>query len=143
MKSIIKTFMSFLLAVTLVSCSATSAPQETKEESKEEKTETAVETKFKAGTYEGESAGFGGESKPIKVTVTLSDETIDKIEYTADGETPTVGGAALPTLVEDVLAAQSTQIDGQTGATVTSNGFFEAVNQALEADGVDPSSLEP
>ena len=119
------------------------ATEETTEEATEETAEEAQEGGFKAGTYEGEAAGFGGEGSPIKVTVTLSDEAIESIEYTADGETPTVGGAALPDLVADVLAAQSTQIDAKSGATVTSNGFFEAVNMALESAGVDPASLEP
>ncbi|MBR4162767.1 MAG: flavocytochrome c [Solobacterium sp.] len=109
----------------------------------EEPASEASTSRFKAGTYEGEEAGFGGENSPIHVSVTLSDDAIESIEYTADAETPTVGGAALPQLVEAVLAAQSTQIDGVSGATFTSNGFFTAVNEALESAGVDPASLEP
>ncbi len=98
---------------------------------------------FKAGTYEGEDIGFAGESSPIKVTVTLSNDAIESIEYTAEGETPTVGGAALPQLVESVIENQSTKIDVVSGATFTSNGFIGAVNKALESAGVDPATLEP
>ena len=106
-------------------------------------TEPAAESLFKAGTYEGEEPGFGGDGNPIHVTVTLSDDAIESIEYKAEGETPTVGGAALPQLVEKVLNNQSTNIDGVSGATVTSTGFFAAVNEALTAAGTDPASLEP
>ena len=129
---------------------AEEATEETTGEATEEATENTEETSeeaqggtFKAGTYEGEAAGFGGEGSPIKVNVTLSDEGIESIEYTADGETPTVGGTALPGLVEDVIAAQSTQIDAKSGATVTSKGFFEAIDNALKSAGIDPASLQP
>ncbi len=98
---------------------------------------------YKAGTYEAEADGFGGSANPVHLSVTLSDNAIDKIEYTADGETPTVGGAALPKLVENVIAAQSPNIDGVSGATVTSTAFFAALNDALTQAGADPASIEP
>ena len=97
--------------------------------------------RFVAGTYEGEGVGYGGSGKPIKAKVTLSSDKIESIEYVAEGETPTVGGAALPTLVENVLNAQSTQIDVVSGASITSKGFYDAVNAALTSAGVDPTSL--
>lgn len=106
-------------------------------------TPAAEEGRFPAGTYEGEEDGFAGSESPIHVSVTLSADAIENIEFTADGETPTVGGAALPLLVESVLAAQSTDIDAISGATITSDGFIAAVNEALTAAGVDPASLEP
>ena len=98
---------------------------------------------FKAGTYEAEAEGFGGSASPIHLSVTLSEDKIESIEYTADGETPTVGGAALPKLVENVIASQSPNIDGVSGATITSGGFFTALNDALTQAGADPSKLEP
>ena len=126
MKRLVKLFLITFLALSLFACSNTNNS----------------DGSFKAGTYEGEAVGFGGDKNPIKVKVTLSDEGIDAIEYTADGETPTVGGAALPDLVDSVIAAQSTKIDAVAGATVTSNGFFEAVNNALKKAGIDASKLE-
>ena len=136
MKKLLALLVILALTFSLVACGGTDKPSGTTDGDAQTGT-------FKAGTYEGEAAGFGGDSSPIKVSVTLSDEAIESIEYTADGETPTVGGAALPDLVEEVLAAQSTMIDAKSGATITSNGFFEAVDMALEAAGVDPASLEP
>lgn len=137
MKKSIKWVLALVLTFSLVACSNNAGGEQGTNEP--EATEEAAATKFTAGTYEGEADGFGG---TVKVSVTLSDDAIESIEYTADGETPTVGGVALPKLVEAVLAAQSTNIDGQSGATVTSTGFFEAVNKALEAAGVNPADLE-
>lgn len=96
---------------------------------------------FKAGTYEAEAEGFGGSANPVKLIVTVSDNEIESIEYTADGETPTVGGAALPQLVENVLAAQSPNIDAISGATITSTAFFTALNDCITQAGADPASL--
>lgn len=120
MKRLVKILFALVLGLSLVACSNSQGGA------------------FKAGTYEGDGKGYGGD---IHVKVELSDSGIESIEYTADGETPTVGGAALPKLVDKVVAAQSTQIDGETGATFTSNGFFEAVNAALTSAGIDPTTL--
>lgn len=97
---------------------------------------------FNAGTYEAQAEGFGGAGNPVKLSVTMSDNAIESIEYTADGETPTVGGAALPQLVEKVLAAQSPNIDMISGATVTSTAFFTALNDCITQAGADPAALE-
>ncbi len=96
---------------------------------------------FNAGTYEAEAEGFGGAGNPVKLKVTLSDSEIEAIDYTADGETPTVGGAAIPQLIEKVLAAQSPNIDMVSGATITSTAFFTALNDCIAQAGADPASL--
>ncbi len=142
MKKAWKILAAISMSLALGACSGGSTSSAAGSASEQPASESTASL-FKAGTYEGEEAGFGGENSPIHVSVTLSDDAIESIEYTADAETPTVGGAALPQLVEAVLAAQSTNIDGVSGATFTSNGFFGAVNEALESAGVDPASLEP
>ncbi len=137
MKKLSRLVLAGLMAVSLTACGS-------QEQTKPAETaEAAAETTFNAGTYEAEAEGFGGSAKPIHLTLTVSDEKIENIEYTAEGETPTVGGAALPQLVENVLEAQSSQIDGVSGATVTSTGFFTALNDAITQAGADPASLEP
>ena len=129
MKKISALLMAGIMAISLAACGQqNAAPQE-------------EPGRFTAGTYEGEEPGFAGDEVPIQVSVTLSKDAIDSIEYTAEGETPTVGGLALPLLVDSVLAAQSTDIDAVAGATITSEGFIAAVNEALTAAGVDPASL--
>lgn len=95
---------------------------------------------FKAGTYEGTAAGYGGD---IAVKVTLSADKIESIEVTADSETPSVGGGAIEKLTENMIEVQSSQVDIISGATRSSNGLIEAVNTALKAAGIDPSSLTP
>ena len=110
---------------------------------KKEIAEVPAGALFAAGTYEAEAAGYTGESNPIKVKVTVSDNKIENIEYTIDGETPTVGGLAVPKLAEKVIAVQSPNIDTITNATVSSTGFLAAVSEALRQAGADPEALVP
>ncbi|MDO5108397.1 MAG: flavocytochrome c [Erysipelotrichaceae bacterium] len=131
MKKLTKLALAALMSVSVMACGTSDQPA------------SSGDALFKAGTYEAEADGFGGSANPVHLSVTLTDSAIESIEYTADGETPTVGGAALPKLVENVLAAQSPNIDGVSGATVTSTAFFAALNDALTQAGADPASIEP
>ena len=132
MRKSAKALLAGMLAIGMIACGTSNQPSS-----------SDSGALFKAGTYEAQANGFGGEASPIQLKVTFSDSAIDSIEYTADGETPTVGGAALPKLVDNVIAAQSPNIDGVSGATVTSTGFFTALNDAITQAGADPASLEP
>jgi fumarate reductase flavoprotein subunit len=131
MKKLTKLALAALMSVSVMACGTSDQPA------------SSGDALFKAGTYEAEADGFGGSANPVHLSVTLTDSAIESIEYKADGETPTVGGAALPKLVENVLAAQSPNIDGVSGATVTSTAFFAALNDALTQAGADPASIEP
>ena len=93
-----------------------------------------------ADTYAGEATGFGG---AIKLEAEVTDGAIVAINVLEANETETIGGMALNLLPEMVVSAQSTNIDGVSGATVTSTAFFEAVNAALTAAGLDPAALVP
>ncbi len=81
------------------------------------------------GTYEGTSPS--GQNGEVAVAVTIAGGQITAVEVTKEGETPEIGHAALPTLVEEAIAAQSAQVEAVSGATVTSNAFMEAMNTAL------------
>lgn len=83
----------------------------------------AEETAYIPGTYESEAEGFGG---PVKVALTVSDKEITDLTITGDGETPSIGGDALPKLREQLLSAQSQEIDGVSGASITSGAVKEA-----------------
>lgn len=100
--------------------------------------ETGSAAIFTPGTYEGTGKGYGGD---IKVSVTVDETSITDIEVVEQTETEGVGGAALPTLVDKVLIAQSVNIDGVSGATYTSDGFLTAVREAITASGADPDAL--
>lgn len=47
---------------------------------------------FTAGEYEASAQGFGG---PVTVKVTVDADTVTAVEVTGEGETPTLGGAAI------------------------------------------------
>ncbi len=80
------------------------------------------------GTFTGTGSGFGGE---VKAVITVEGGKITACTLTGEGETPAIGGAALPKLQEQVLAAGSDKIDGVSGATMTSNAVKAAVAAAL------------
>ncbi len=80
--------------------------------------------------YIGSDAnGIGGK---IVVRVTYKDGTIEDVEVLEQNETPEFGGAALEQLPGMVVAANSCDIDGVTGSTITSKAFFAAVENAIE-----------
>lgn len=83
----------------------------------------AEETAFVPGTYESEAEGFGG---AVKVVLTVNGKEITDLTITGDSETPSIGGDALPKLRGQLLAAQSEQIDGVSGASITSGAVREA-----------------
>ena len=81
-------------------------------------------------TYTGTGKGYGGD---VVVTITVNDETkeILSVESAGEKETEAVGGAALEKLDANFLAAQSAEFDGVSGATITSDAYKEAVEDAL------------
>ena len=60
-----------------------------------------------------------------------ADGTIQDVEVLEQNETPEFGGAALEELPGKVVEANSTDIDGVTGATITSKAFLAAVQDAI------------
>ena len=93
---------------------------------------------FVPGTYTGVSKGFGGD---VTVTVTLSGKAIEDVKIEGGHETENIGSFAVEMLGAEVMAAQSPKIDALTGATVTSNAIFRALNDALTQAGADLSRL--
>ena len=85
---------------------------------------------YTAGTYTGEGQGYGG---AVVVELTTSESAITNVKITGDKETPAVGGAALEELAGQIKKAQSAEIDGVSGATLTSNGVKEAAAAAIAA----------
>ena len=87
-----------------------------------------VEGTFVPGTYTGEGQGYGG---TVVVTLTTDSSSITDVKVTGDKETPNVGGLYLETLANQVRLAQSADIDGVSGATLTSDGVREAAAAAI------------
>lgn len=84
-----------------------------------------------SGTFQGEGQGYN-EDVPIQVEVTLEDGTITDITILEHEETEDLAGPALEQTPNDIIEAQSSNVDAVTDATATSEGIMEAVN-----DGVD------
>lgn len=85
---------------------------------------------YTAGTYTGEAVGYGG---TVSVTITTDANNITDVKITGDQETPAVGGAALETLAGQIKEIQSAEIDGVSGATLTSNAAREGAAKAIAA----------
>ena len=96
-----------------------------------EETTSLEETKgdvYMPGTYTGEAGGYGG---TVSVTITVDALSITSVAVEGEKETPAVGGAAMEELAEQIKEAQSGDIDGVAGATMTSDGVRAAVKSAI------------
>ena len=91
-------------------------------------------------TYTGEAFGHDKEN-PVKVTLTIKDKTITKVEVDASHETNGIGSKAAETMPGAIVAANSLEIDGVSGATQTSKAIIEAATAALKQAGLEPSDL--
>ena len=98
-----------------------------------------ADTLFIAGQYEETAKGFGGD---VTVTITVSESEITDVTVVGDAETPALGGVAIQTLPEEILKAQTPNVDVLSGATVTSNAIITAATKALEAAGADIAYLD-
>ena len=72
--------------------------------------------------------GFGG---PVSVTVTVEDGTITEVTATGDAESSPELGNDLTPLADQILAAQSADIEGVSGATMTSAAVKSAAAAAV------------
>ncbi len=81
-------------------------------------------------TLTGTGKGFGGD---ITVTVLVSGNDILSVEVDAPNETPGIGTMAIDELPNLIVEADSTEVDSVSGATFTSEGIKEAVNNALNS----------
>lgn len=82
---------------------------------------------YTPGTYTATAKGMS----EITATVTFDANSIIKVELDLSGETESIGVAAKDKLIEQVMNAQTSQIDGVTGATVTSKAVQNAVADCI------------
>lgn len=97
---------------------------------------------YTPGTYSGSAYGFGG---PVTTTLTINENGgISQVMIEARDETDTVGQAAITPLANQILDAQSAEIDGVSGATMTSDAVRAGAQAALaEASGTAVSANKP
>lgn len=75
--------------------------------------------------------GHGG----VQVTVVLTGARITEVSATQDTDAPRsiqLSGTAFPRLRQEVLAAQSADVDTVSGATMTSEAYLSSLRGALE-----------
>lgn len=77
---------------------------------------------------------------PVQVQITTTDgkvTSVEVVQYPADnGQDVEINNYALPILVDETLAAQSADIDMVSGATVTSAGYVDSLQSALDQAGL-------
>jgi fumarate reductase flavoprotein subunit len=101
--------------------------------------ETACEDALHEGTlyegdlcestlYQGSAMGYRG---MIHVRVGFEQGTITEITVIESREDQAIGGAAIEELTDLVLMYNTTELDAVSGATETSKGFLEAIENAI------------
>ena len=89
------------------------------------------------GTYIGSGTGLRGTTT---VSVTVADGKISDIQVVSYEDDQQYFERAESTMVSEVLAAQSLDVDTVSGATFSSNSILEAVANALGVDFTNPNS---
>lgn len=82
--------------------------------------------------YEGVAEGFDGE---IKVRVTAYKNGKKELRITdiqvEHNDTEAIAGPAIETLISNIKSTQNIEIEGVAGASYSSQGFLEAVRDAV------------
>jgi len=77
---------------------------------------------------------------PVQVELTVADEVItavDVVQYPqANSRDVEINSYAIPTLVQETLDQQSADVDMVSGATVTSVGYLQSLQSALDRAGL-------
>ena len=81
------------------------------------------------GTYQGSADSFGG---TLELEVVVSGGKITEVNVLQHSDTPGISDPAFATVPELIVAANSTQVDVVSGATVTSDAIMRAAQRALE-----------
>ncbi|WP_372735460.1 FMN-binding protein [Nocardioides sp.] len=91
-----------------------------------------------AATYVGETAQTRWGPMQVQITVTDgSISSVDVLQYpSGNPKDEQINGYALPILIENTLQAQSSQVDMISGATVTSAGYEQSLQSALDQAGL-------
>ena len=128
MKNIFKkTFMALLVGVMIIGVAGCGAKDD--EDS----------GKFTPGTYTGEADGYGGK---ITATVEVTKDEIKDIKVDAPDETDGIGNKAVEIIAGKIVETQSLDVDTVGGATTSSKGVLEAIENALEKAGANIEDLK-
>jgi uncharacterized protein with FMN-binding domain len=91
-----------------------------------------------AKTYTGSTAGTRWGD--VQVTITVANGKITDVQVpvypNGNGRDQEINAFALPQLTQETLQAQSADIQTVSGATVTSDGYLQSLQSALDAAGL-------
>ncbi len=91
-----------------------------------------------AKTATGTAQGIDGD---VTVEVVADDSQIYAVTVTEQNETVGIGSVAVEKIPEEIVAAQSLDVDNISGATVSTNAIKDATKAALESVDIDPSAF--
>lgn len=98
-------------------------------EKKAAETESYDMTGLKDGTYE---ATVDGQNGSMTVQAVVTDGKLSQVTVVSSQETENIAAPALEKLPAAMVEANSPDVDGVTGATLTSQRIREAVRQCLD-----------
>ncbi len=136
MKKTIDLVLVCSMVVSLTACG--SKKQQTNGETVTTTAEKQV-SGYTPGEYEGVSSGYGGE---MKVKVTVDETSITKIDIISHADTPGVSTNAFDQIPPAIIEQQSLAIDVVSGATFSSLGILNAVQDGLKKAGADIEALK-
>ncbi|MBR0250490.1 MAG: flavocytochrome c [Synergistaceae bacterium] len=94
---------------------------------------------LKTGT--GVADGYGGKDS-ISVTISVKDGKIASVNASGPKETQGIGSIAIEKMPGEMVKANSINVDGVSGATVSSTGILKAAELALTAAGLNPNDFK-
>ena len=97
---------------------------------------------YTPGTYSATATGMG----MVTVTATFDENSIVDVVLDVSQETPNIGQLAAEALKAQVLEAQGAEIDGVSGATLTSEAVRVALNNCIaqaKGEAVNSGSVKP
>lgn len=95
---------------------------------------------YTPGTY---SASARGINSDVTVTMTFDERSITDMQIDVSGETPDIGGKIGDEMREKILAAQTCNVDGVSGATITADAIKTAAADCIsQASGSSSSSSD-
>lgn len=92
-----------------------------------------------AGTYEGSGKGYLGD---INVSVDVADNKLKEIVVGEHTDTPAIADPAFKKLAKEMVETQSVDVDTVAGATYSSEGFIQAVKEAVDKSGAELNAVE-
>lgn len=95
--------------------------------------------KMIAGTYTAKADGHNGS---VEVSVTVSEDKIEKVEVGENNETSGLADPAIETVPEQIVEYQTLSTDIVSGATYTTVAIRQAVKDCIEQAGGDPDAFD-